>query len=252
MSAFMCGKGTSEAVCFSVSTLGAISISSGAISNAESSSAESSSEATPVSAISSSTIANATNTQVTSSADAAHDNFSLDLCEKLIALMGETLRTPGELNAPVRFEFELSMPCSPVLASEPMSTARSDETARRRKLLIVDDSIDNRRLLQVYLKDQPWDLRFAEDGLLAVIEAQQQCFDLILMDIRIPRMNGHDATRAIRKIELEWPDRASAKIFAITANDSVNDRQRSIDAGCDRHLVKPISKTTLLQILSAI
>jgi CheY-like chemotaxis protein len=183
-------------------------------------------------------------------ADPAQDNFSLDLCEKLIALMGGTLLAPNEAKEPIRFEFALRMPQTPTTVAVPAT--EKAKTAKRRKMLIVDDSIDNRMLLQVYLKEQPWDLRFAEDGLIAVNEAQQECFDLILMDIRMPRMNGHDATRKIREIELEQPARMRAKILAITADDSVNDRQRSIEAGCDDHLVKPLSKTKLMQVLASI
>ena len=182
--------------------------------------------------------------------DPAQDSFSLDLCEKLIALMGGTLLTANDAKGSIRFEFALRMPQTPT--SVPLTAAATAKTAKRRKMLIVDDSIDNRMLLQVYLKEQPWDLRFAEDGLIAVNEAQQECFDLILMDIRMPRINGHDATRKIREIELEQPARMRAKILAITADDSVNDRQRSIEAGCDDHLVKPLSKTKLMQVLANI
>ena len=201
-----------------------------------------------VSRVGVSTAQGMSNATATASTDPVHDSFSVDLCEKLIELMGGTLLKSSESNAPTPFEFELPMPQAP--ATTPVAV-RAKTTARR-KMLIVDDSVDNRMLLQAYLKDEPWDLHFAQDGLFAVAEAQDQCFDLILMDIRMPRMNGHDATRTIRQIELERPDRAPAKILAITADDSVNDRQRSLEAGCDEHVIKPLSKTTLKQILARI
>jgi len=171
-------------------------------------------------------------------------SFSLDLCERLIALMDGTLITSGPGGQNARYEFKLDMPRAQVLPSD-SPTARG-----RRKILIVDDSIDNRMLLQAFLENQPWELHFAEDGLVAITRVEQQSFDLILMDIQMPRMNGIDATRFIREMERERPDRVPAKILALTADDSVDSHQRSLDAGCDGHLVKPVSKKSLLQILA--
>jgi signal transduction histidine kinase/ActR/RegA family two-component response regulator len=172
-------------------------------------------------------------------------SFSLDLCKRLIALMDGTLITSGPTGQNARYEFNLDMPRAQVLPSD-SPTARG-----RRKILIVDDSIDNRMLLQAFLENQPWELHFAENGLVAITQVEQQSFDLILMDIQMPRMNGIDATRFIREMEHERPDRAPAKILAITADDSVDGHQRSLDAGCDGHLVKPVSKKSLLQILAS-
>ena len=173
-----------------------------------------------------------------------YENFSLDLCQTLVALMGGKLTTSGAAGEQARYEFELDMP----QAQSTLPLAQDPD--KRRTMLIVDDSIDNRMLLQAYLEDQPWDLSFAEDGLVAVGEARKQAFDLILMDMQMPRMNGIDATRTIRELERERPERSAAKILAITASDSVNDHQHSLDAGCNEHLVKPISKKTLLQIIA--
>jgi CheY-like chemotaxis protein len=139
------------------------------------------------------------------------------------------------------------MPPAPRQPSQPQV-----RVASRQKVLIVDDSIDNQLLLRAYLRDQPWELSFAEDGIEAVEEAKQQAFDLILMDMHMPRMNGIKATRSIRKIESDNPERPPAKILAITADDSVSSHRLSIDAGCNEHLVKPVSKKLLLQAIERV
>ena len=77
---------------------------------------------------------------------------------------------------------------------------------------------------------------------------ENQRYDIVLMDMHMPRMNGIDATKAIREFERRSGRTGSqvSTIVAITADDTDNDHQRSLQAGCDIHLVKPISRATLL------
>jgi CheY-like chemotaxis protein len=113
------------------------------------------------------------------------------------------------------------------------------------RILIAEDSADNRLLLQVYLKGSPHQLTFADDGKAAVDQFATSSFDLILMDMQMPVMDGLTATRAIRAIERER--RAAAiPIIALTANARPQDVELSGNAGCNHHLSKPISKHNLL------
>ena len=132
-------------------------------------------------------------------------------------------------------------------------TRRTDRTslegtpgrpAAPRRILIVDDSPDNSWLVEVYLKGKQYRLTFEEDGLAAVTRFGLENFDLVLMDIQMPVMDGLTATRAIRELERER-GRPRIPILALTASSSLQDMERSFEAGCDAHLAKPISKLEL-------
>ncbi|MFT5446502.1 MAG: CheY-like chemotaxis protein [Gammaproteobacteria bacterium] len=140
----------------------------------------------------------------------------------------------------------MNCPCRPRRISHPDYRYRIH---RNDPLLIVDDSTDNQLLLQAFLRNQPLELHFAEDGVEAVEAAKPRAFDLILMDMYMPRMNGIEATETIRKIEAGDTERTAARILAMTADDSITCHNRSLAAGCDEHLVKPVSKKNLLQAL---
>ena len=116
------------------------------------------------------------------------------------------------------------------------------------RILIAEDSADNRMLLQAYLKHTQHVLTFAEDGELAVHHFAAKAYDLILMDMQMPGMDGLTATRAIRTIE-RTEGRKATPIIAITANALTQDVAASRSAGCDAHLSKPISKEKLLSAI---
>lgn len=116
------------------------------------------------------------------------------------------------------------------------------------RLLLVEDSEDNRFLVQAYLKNTPYRIDTAGNGQVAVENFLSDVYDLILMDMQMPVMDGYTATREIRRLERE-EGRKRTPIIALTANALREDLQKSIDAGCDVHLTKPISKQVLLETL---
>jgi CheY-like chemotaxis protein/anti-sigma regulatory factor (Ser/Thr protein kinase) len=113
------------------------------------------------------------------------------------------------------------------------------------RILIAEDSHDNRQLLEAYLKGSPHCVTFVEDGKAAVAQFSSPTFDLVLMDVAMPIMDGLTATRTIRAIELER-GLPRTPIMAITANARPEDIDESRESGCDAHLSKPISKSRLL------
>jgi PAS domain S-box-containing protein len=132
---------------------------------------------------------------------------------------------------------------------EPKSVdLKKAEPAKAISILVAEDSSDNRLLLQAYMKDSPHLLTFAEDGKIAVAHFAAASFDLVLMDIQMPVMDGLTATRAIRAIERTRGVPATP-IIALTANAGPQDVERSRDAGCNDHLSKPISKHVLLSLI---
>ena len=120
-----------------------------------------------------------------------------------------------------------------------------------KKLLLVEDNALNRELAQEILKEAGFEVESAEDGEIAVQKMKQAApgqYDLILMDIQMPNMDGYEATRQIRAL----PDAAKAgiPIFAMTANAFEEDRQNALKAGMDGHIAKPLDIPHLLQVLT--
>src|SRR5260370_2757369 len=114
--------------------------------------------------------------------------------------------------------------------------------------LVGEDWADNRLLLQAYMKGSSHRLTFAVDGKAAVDQFSASRFDLILMDLQMPVMDGLTATRAIRGIERER-DVTAVPIIALTANARRQDVEMSREAGCIAHVSKPISKQTLVDVI---
>ncbi len=133
-------------------------------------------------------------------------------------------------------------------ASIQLSSA-SGKASGRLRILIAEDSPDNRMLLEAYLKNSTHVLSFAEDGQQAADKFTATEYDLILMDMQMPVMDGLSATRLIRVLEGErgW---APIPIIALTANAMAHDVEASRAAGCNAHLSKPISKEKLLGALA--
>ncbi len=116
------------------------------------------------------------------------------------------------------------------------------------KILLVEDAADNILLIRAYLKQTPYELDVAENGAIAVEMFKRKHYDLVFMDIQMPVMDGHTATRQMRAWEREQ-GRQSSIILALTAHALEEDRQKSLTAGCNSHLTKPIKRAVLLDAI---
>ncbi|GAB6042485.1 hybrid sensor histidine kinase/response regulator [Endothiovibrio diazotrophicus] len=119
---------------------------------------------------------------------------------------------------------------------------------RGANILLAEDADDNVTLIRAYLKGTPHTLTLAGDGAEAVERFREGRFDLVLMDIQMPVMDGYQATREIRRWEGER-QRERVPILALTAYALEGDDEKSRAAGCDSHLTKPIKKATLLEAI---
>jgi len=115
-------------------------------------------------------------------------------------------------------------------------------------LLLADDSEDNRFVVQEFLKGTRLHVDCAENGEVAVAKSATGRYDLILMDMHMPVMDGYAAARAIRSLEAVR-GRPRVPILAFSADALQEDRDRSFAAGCDGHLSKPVSRNALFEAL---
>jgi len=116
------------------------------------------------------------------------------------------------------------------------------------KILMADDSQDNRALIRAYLKKTPYHLEEAEDGQEAIDKFVAGKFDLVLMDIQMPIIDGYEATSTIRIWEVA-NSRPRTPIVALTASALEEAVHRTKAAGCDAHVTKPVKKSTLLDAI---
>jgi signal transduction histidine kinase/CheY-like chemotaxis protein len=146
-------------------------------------------------------------------------------------------------------EFEFFIATGPVSRSQyPPSRDKVSGPQRLKgvKVLVVDDAEELRILMRRLLEKQGANVTTAENGLEGVDQALHGNFDLVLMDIKMPVMDGVEATSALRQGGFKAP------IVAITAHASLEDRKRCLDAGCNEYLSKPIEGAHLIQSISSI
>jgi two-component system, sensor histidine kinase and response regulator len=122
------------------------------------------------------------------------------------------------------------------------------EEVKAKNILLVEDNPDNRMLIKAYLKKTPHSMDEAENGSIAVDMYKQNYYDFVFMDVQMPVMDGHEATRQIRKWEQEQ-NKEPAIIVSLTAHAIKEEIDKCMAAGCNWHLSKPIKKTTLLQTI---
>lgn len=144
-------------------------------------------------------------------------------------------------------EFTVSLPLSavsvPVDVPAPPPVPRV--SSERRRILIADDNVDAADTLALLLQGSGRDVRVVYDGEAAIREAEDFRPDLMLLDIGMPGLSGHETCRRIRR----QPWGASVVIAAVSGWGQSGDREQSAAAGFDAHLVKPVDPDALLRLL---
>ncbi|MFZ2949770.1 MAG: ATP-binding protein [Desulfuromonadaceae bacterium] len=186
--------------------------------------------------------------------------LGLAISRKLVEAMGGTMQVESTPGAGSSFSFTVPLlntsaereDSSTAAAAETgLVTATAPDTASGgfKRVLLVDDSLENRELMRLLLNSYSMDLLEADNGQKAVDLVTAHSFDLIFMDIQMPVMDGYTATRMIRQQE-ERLNRRRATIIALTAHAYESDIQKCLEAGCDGHIAKPFKKRTLLDCLA--
>jgi len=132
-------------------------------------------------------------------------------------------------------------PARPGAAAPPLDT-------RPLKILLAEDTADNRLLIKSYLKKLPYRLVMAHDGKEALDKFKEETFHLVLMDMQMPVMDGYTAVAEIRQWERD-NNKDATPVLALTAHALKGDMEKSINAGCNGHITKPVKKKILLEII---
>ncbi|MDD5249030.1 MAG: PAS domain S-box protein [Rhodocyclaceae bacterium] len=171
--------------------------------------------------------------------------LGLAICQRLVGLMGGTIRVDSCLGAGSNIRFTLVLPraAGGDAAADVVPSSAAD--FRGRHVLCAEDHPLSQEILLEMLEDIGCVAEVAADGAEALACARERSYDLILMDMQMPVMDGLAAARAIRAL----PAHRSTPIIALTANAFAEDRQRCLDAGMNGHLGKPVTPATLAAVL---
>src|SRR6185503_8193021 len=176
--------------------------------------------------------------------------LGLTISKRLVELMGGCIWVESTVAKGSVFSFAVPLEIwaeAPRRAAVPVGTDPEPPLPALR-ILLVEDSADNRTITVAYMEDTPYRVEIAENGAIAFEKFTAGHYDLVLMDRQMPVMDGLAATRAIREWE-QANERPPTPIIALTASALKGDQEQFVAAGCSAYLTKPIKQDVLLQAI---
>ena len=183
--------------------------------------------------------------------------LGMSITQNLVQMMGGTIEVESQLNKGSRFTVTLSL--KPADSEEEERRIKQESTDKKKKkelsgrgkrILLVEDNNLNREIARELLEMEQFEIEEARDGREAVEKFRQSpngYYQIILMDIQMPVMNGYEAARAIRKLDRE--DAAEIPVIALTANAFADDIYAARQAGMNAHLSKPLDMEKVAEAL---
>ncbi len=175
--------------------------------------------------------------------------LGLAISRYLVTAMGGEIGVASEPGKGSTFFFEIRLPIGSILIPSKGRQVSSTRPVRPLRILVADDVALNRELLQISLEQNGHRVLLVENGEQAVARVGQDRFDVVLMDVQMPVMDGIEATRRIRKLPRPA---GQVPILALTANVMEGEQQRCLAAGMNRVLTKPIDWDRLFDTLAAV
>ncbi|MEO9258634.1 MAG: ATP-binding protein [Crocinitomicaceae bacterium] len=175
--------------------------------------------------------------------------LGLSICKRIVDVYGGTINVESEPN--IRTVISVSIPLEIAEKEEKNKRVNNnialEKSLSGRRILIVDDQEFNRKLLSVMFKN--WDVKYTEldDGIQVIDELEQKSYDLILMDIRMPVMDGIEATKLLRSHSDEKVFKIP--VIGVTAAITPDDKEAGLQAGMNDFLTKPFTEEKLLRIM---
>jgi signal transduction histidine kinase/CheY-like chemotaxis protein len=174
--------------------------------------------------------------------------LGLTISARLVKLMGGELKVESQPGAGSRFHFALRLPPAEMPAGEPCPDTAAPERLSPLRVLLAEDNPMNCRLVETILRRHGHSVCVSHDGREAFDAFRAERFNLVLMDMQMPNVDGLEATRLIRRWEME-SGAPRVPVMALTANVMPADRAACFDSGMDGHLAKPLRVEELLRTM---
>lgn len=174
--------------------------------------------------------------------------LGLAICRSLVEQMGGAITAqsrPGE-GSIFRFFVRLRREVSAAAPTAPAQPPAAEPGSRPLHVLLAEDNAANQKVVQLLLSPFDIELRTVENGALALEAVQREPYDLVLMDLQMPVMDGLTAIRAIRRWEAEQPFQRRLPVVVLSANAMAHHCAEALAAGADLHVAKPLTGAALL------